>query len=277
MTAEPIRQPDDETEDLPRPEDQGSDTPSAASPEPDGPSADESLIGSATEPVMAPGESLTAESLTPEAAESAEAEAAAEADPNMDPNASEAAVAAADAQEAPTTAEAVATIDAASDAPAATPAADAAARTTGGRRAAVGRALRQLAIVVIGLTLLVAGVALGNYAFQTSRPAPTGGAADPNGPLTNPPAAAQEFISALSINDADAIRSSLDRDPHLDLTREMTKYGIQRVDQVEVLGTTVDGPRSATEILMHYERDDGISFAINLVILVDDGKIEGFR
>ena len=90
-------------------------------------------------------------------------------------------------------------------------------------------------------------------------------------------ASAAASASALSINDADAIRSSLDRDPHLDLTREMTKYGIQRVDQVEVLGTTIDGPRSATEILMHYERDDGISFAINLVILVDGGKIEGFR
>ena len=273
MTAEPIRQPDEETEELRRPEDQGSDTPSAASPESDAPSADESLTESATEPVTAPGESLTAESLTaesltPEAAESAEAEASAEADPNMDPNASEAAVAAADAQEAPTTAAAVATIDAATDAPAV---------QREPRRTAVGRVLRQLAIVVIGLTLLVVGVGLGNYAYQSSRPAPTGGVGEPGGGLTNPPAAAQEFISALSINDADAIRSSLDRDPHMDLTREMTKYGIQRVDQVEVLGTTVDGPRSATEILMHYEREDGIAFAINLVILVDDGKIEGFR
>ena len=39
----------------------------------------------------------------------------------------------------------------------------------------------------------------------------------------------------------------------------------------------LDGTRSATEILMHYQREDGIPFAINLVILVDDGKIEGFR
>ena len=35
--------------------------------------------------------------------------------------------------------------------------------------------------------------------------------------------------------------------------------------------------RSATEILMNYQREDGIAFAINLVILVNDGKIEGFR
>jgi hypothetical protein len=276
VTAEPIREPDDEVpeeerrpDEERRPEDQGADV---APEDQSVPSADESLTGTATEPVTAPGESLT-----PEAAESAEAAAAAEADPNMDPNASEAAVAAADAQEVPTTAEAVATIDAATDAPAATATTDVPAEGREPRRAVVGRALRQLAVVVIGVTLLVAGIALGNYTFQTTRPAPTGGVGDPGGNLTNPPAAAQEFISALSINDADAIRSSLDRDPHLDLTREMTKYGIQRVDEIEVLGTTVDGPRSATEILMHYERDDGISFAINLVILVDGGKIEGFR
>lgn len=285
MTAEPIRQPEEgqpeegEAEKPRRPEDEIGAPPEwiVARPEstaaPDAPSADESLTETATEPVTAPGESLT-----PEAAESAEAAAAAEADPNMDPNASEAEVAAADAQEVATTADAVATIDAATDAPAATAAAASTPVTQREpRRVAAARALRQLVIAVIGMTLLVAGVALGNYAFQTSRPAPTGGVGDPGGPLTNPPVAAQEFISALAVNDADAIRSSLDRDPHLDLTREMTKYGIQRVDQVEVLGTTVDGPRSATEILMHYEREDGISFAINLVILVDDGKIEGFR
>jgi hypothetical protein len=57
----------------------------------------------------------------------------------------------------------------------------------------------------------------------------------------------------------------------------MERRGIQKVDKVEVLGTSVDGPRSATEILMQFQRDDGISFAINLVILVDGGKIEGFR
>ena len=79
------------------------------------------------------------------------------------------------------------------------------------------------------------------------------------------------------MNDADAIQSSLDAGPHIDLSREMEKYGIQRVESVEVLGTTVDGPRSATEILMNYQREDGIAFAINLVILVNDGKIEGFR
>jgi hypothetical protein len=130
--------------------------------------------------------------------------------------------------------------------------------------------------VVIGAVLLVAGIAIGNYAYLTTRPTPIA-LGDPGTNLENPAPAAQEFIAALAVNDADAIRSSLDAAPHIDLSREMEKYGIQSVDSVDVLGTTVDGPRSATEILMHYQREDGIAFAINLVILVNDGKIEGFR
>ena len=113
--------------------------------------------------------------------------------------------------------------------------------------------------------------------FHATRSAPTALSSEPATNLQNPPPAAQEFISALAVNDADSIRSSLDQAPHIDLTNEMTKYGIQHVDSVDVLGTSVDGKRSATEILMHYQREDGIPFAINLVILVNDGKIEGFR
>jgi hypothetical protein len=146
------------------------------------------------------------------------------------------------------------------------------------RRTAAGRVLRQLGVVALSVGLFVGGIALGSYLFQTTRPAPAGGGG--TGVVVNsegPPPVAQEFISALSRNDADALRSSLDQEPHLDLTREMTKFGIQRVDNVEVLGTHVDGGRSATEILMQYESTDGTPFAINLVILVDGGKIEGFR
>lgn len=281
MTADPIRQPDDEEqprpEDQPRPEEQlrpdhqdGAPVVPDSTGQPDAPSADESVTEAAAEPVPPAGESLS-----PEAAESAEAAAAVEADPNLDPNASEAEVAAADAQEVPTTAEAVATIDAASDAPAAAPT-DAPAADKASRRDAVGRGVRQLVVVVIGVLLLVGGVALGNYIFQTSRP-DTSATAGPGGGLVNPPAAAQEFIAALAVNDADAVRSSLDIEPHKDLMREMDIRDIQKIDKIEVLGTSADGPRSATEILMQYQRRDGIATAINLVILVDDGKIEGFR
>ena len=243
----------------------------------------------ANEPVPNPDASLT-----PEAAASAEAAAAAEATPTeggtttdtaSDPVASEAAVVTADAAAADTTAEELATIDAASDPAAAEAkaaedakvAADAKAERRMARRRAVGGAVKALLTVVIGIVLLVGGIAIGNYLFLATRSAPTALTSDPAVTAQDAPPAAKEFIAALAVNDADAIRSSLDHDPHIDLTNEMTKYGIQHVDSVDVLGTSVDGTRSATEILMHYQREDGIPFAINLVILVNDGKIEGFR
>lgn len=270
MTAEPIRQRGDE-EERPHPEDPQREAAPEGIAEPDAPSADESLIDSATQPVTAPGESLT-----PEAAESAEAQAAAEADPNMDPNATEAEVAAADAQEAATTAEAVATIDAVSEPAADSPPTDTSGAQAASRRRGALGGLRTLAVVAIVALLLVGGVALGTYIFQTAR-ANTGAAAGPASSLVDPPPAAQEFIAALAANDEDAVRSSLDMEPHKDLMREMERRAVQKVNKIEVLGTAADGPRSATEILMQYQREDGISTAINLVILVDDGKIEGFR
>lgn len=289
MSAEPARRPEDEEaprpedKEAPRPEDEEAPRPeedvdgemSGPPANTDAPSADESLTDDLAEPLSAPDEALTPES-------AADAEAAAAAAASQDPVASEAAVMTADAQGAETTAEAVATIDAATDEAAAQAKAaeDAAAaekkERSASRRRAVGGALKTVATVVIGAVLLVAGIAIGNYAYLTTRPTPIA-LGDPGTNLENPAPAAQEFIAALAVNDADAIRSSLDAAPHIDLSREMEKYGIQSVDSVDVLGTTVDGPRSATEILMHYQREDGIAFAINLVILVNDGKIEGFR
>ena len=279
MSAEPARRPEDEE-----------------ATQPDAPGPDEVLPPTADDPVPNPEASLTAE-----AAASAEAAAAAEATPAegsslttdtpADPVASEAAVVTADAQAADTTSEALATIDAASDPAAAEAkaaedakaaadakaAGDAKAERRMARRRTVGGAIRTILTVVIGAVLLVGGIAIGNYVFQATRPAPTSPASDPGVAAQDAPPAAKEFIAALAVNDADAIRSSLDQQPHIDLTNEMTKYGIQNIDSVDVLGTSVDGKRSATEILMHYVREDGIPFAINLVILVNDGKIEGFR
>ena len=300
MSAEPARRPEDE--EIAPPEASAE----AGAPQPDAPGPDEVLPPNADEPVPNPDASLT-----PEAAASAEAAAAAEAHPAADavaggepaatdpaatdpatadpaaddPIAAEAAVVASDVQTADTTAEALATIDAASDPAAAEAkaaedaktAADAKAERRMARRRAVGSAVKAVLTVVFGVALFVGGIALGNYVFAATRSTPTALTSDPGVTSQAAPPAAQEFISALSVNDADSIRSSLDQQPHIDLTNEMTKYGIQHVDSVDVLGTTVDGPRSATEILMHYQREDGIPFAINLVILVNDGKIEGFR
>jgi hypothetical protein len=221
---------------------------------PSPPSGEEPPVGAEREP-----EAPASESPAAEGADTPEEEAAAEV----------AATAATG-----TTAEAIAAADAAGDEGAT---AETAAKTGPSRRETARRVMRQLGVFVVTVGLFVGGIALGSYVFQTTRPVPIGGAAGVPTNASTPPPVAQEFISALANNDADALRSSLDQEPHLDLTREMTKFGIQRVDNVEVLGTHVDGNRSATEILMQYESTDGTPFAINLVILVDGGKIEGFR
>jgi hypothetical protein len=216
-------------------------------------------------------------------ADTPEGEAAAEVAATAETGTTAEAIAAADAAaDEGATAETAAAIVAAAPttttAAETTPVAETQAAEAGpSRRAAAGRVLRQLGVVVVSVGLFVGGIALGSYLFQTTRPAPVGGGTGVVVNSDGPPAVAQEFISALARNDADALRSSLDQEPHLDLTREMTKFGIQRVDNVEVLGTHVDGAMSATEILMQYESTDGTPFAINLVILVDGGKIEGFR
>lgn len=144
------------------------------------------------------------------------------------------------------------------------------------RRPVVITGLRRLVTFALAIALFAGGVALGATTFQRTRPAPVGvdgsiTVADP------PPAVTQEFIRALAANDADAMRSSLSAQPSKDLTDEFERFSIQRIVSVETLGTHVDGTRSATEILLRAEKTDGLPFEVNLVILVDGGKIEGFR
>jgi hypothetical protein len=144
------------------------------------------------------------------------------------------------------------------------------------RRPAIIAGLRRFMTFAFTLALFVGGVALGQMAFQQTRPAPVGvdGAITVTDP---PPAVTQEFIRALAANDADAMRSSLSPQPNKDLTDEFARFSIKRIVSVETLGTHVDGARSATEILLRAEKTDGLPFEVNLVILVDGGQIEGFR
>jgi hypothetical protein len=144
------------------------------------------------------------------------------------------------------------------------------------RRPVILGAIRKLAILVIAVSLFVVGIGLGQLTFQRTRPAPV--VAD--APITvanTPPEVAQEFITALGANDADAMRSALAAQPNKDLTDEFERFSIKKIVSVQTLGTSVDGTRSATEILLKAEKTDGLPFEVNLVILVDGGAIEGFR
>jgi hypothetical protein len=144
------------------------------------------------------------------------------------------------------------------------------------RRPVILAGLRRLVMITLAIALFVGGVVLGTTTFQRTRPLPIG----VEGSITvtdPPPAVAQEFITALAANDADALRSSLSAQPNKDLTDEFERFSIKRIVSVETLGTSVDENRSATEILMRAENTDGLPFEVNLVILVDGGQIEGFR
>jgi hypothetical protein len=169
-----------------------------------------------------------------------------------------------------TTAEAVAATQAA--------AADAPAVSGPRRRERAAVFMRRFAVFALAVALLVGGVALGSVIFQRARPAADVVPAGQVGTTAEQPAlVAQEFIGALRANDFDAMRSAMQPEAALHFNDEIERRGVMTIDKVEVLGTHVAGPRSATEILMQYKNDQDLPLSINLVILVDGGKIEGFR
>jgi hypothetical protein len=168
-----------------------------------------------------------------------------------------------------TTAEAVAATQAASEAP---------AESGPRRRERVATFLRRFVAFGVGVALLVGGIALGATIFQMTRPASDAVPAGQVGTTAEQPAlVTQEFIGALRANDFDAMRSAMQPEAALNFNDEIERRGVMKIDRVEVLGTHVSGQRSATEILMQYKTDQDLPLAINLVILVDGGKIEGFR
>ncbi len=169
-----------------------------------------------------------------------------------------------------TTAEAVAATQAA--------AADAPAVSGPRRRERAAVFMRRFAVFALAVALLVGGVVLGSVIFQRARPAADVVPAGQVGTTAEQPAlVAQEFIGALRANDFDAMRSAMQPEAALHFNDEIERRGVMTIDKVEVLGTHVSGQQSATEILMQYQNDQDLPLSINLVILVDGGKIEGFR
>jgi hypothetical protein len=278
MTSDAIRQPGDST----RP-----------APEPSAPGASEDVVPAADEPNATPEEASAdagavpaAGTSTGEAAPDAqagsadaaamgstEAAASTEAAPSTQTlNTAEAAAAtqATAPTEAVTTAQAVAATQAA--------AADATAVPGPARRERFAAFMRRFVLFAIAVGLFVGGIALGSSLFQQTRPVSSAAPVGQVGTSAEEPApVTREFIAALQANNFDALRSALQANPHIDLTDELARFGIQKIDKVEVLGTHVAETRSATEILMQFKNEDGIPLAINLVVLVDGGKIEGFR
>ena len=279
MTSDAIRQPGDSTRPAPEPT-----APSASETIP--PKTDEpgtTAVGSGTTPAESgtrPAEETAA--AAPAAGEvSGQATAgtqAATADsdvPASDAQAQPAAEALTPAEAVPptetvTTAEAVAATQAA--------AADAPAVPGPRRRERIATFMRRFVVFVIAVALLVGGIVLGSTIFQMTRPVADVVPPGQVGITAEQPAlVTQEFIGALRANDFDAMRSSMEAEAAIHFADEIERRGVMTIDKVEVLGTHVAGQRSATEILMQYKNDQDLPLAINLVILVDGGKIEGFR
>ena len=260
MTSDAIRQPGE---------------PARPSPEPTAPSASETIPPRAEEPSTRPAEENAAPAageVSGEAASASEAETAAAATTEASSADAADAVMAAETvttADTVTTAEAVAATDAASDAPA-----DASPR----RRERVTSVMQRLGVFAIAVALLVGGIALGSTIFRMTRPATDVVPAGQVGTTAEQPAlVTQEFIAAMRTSDFDALRSSLQPEAAIHFEDEIQRRAMKSIDKVEVLGTHVFGERSATEILLQYKTDEDIPRSINLVILVDGGKIEGFR
>ena len=147
------------------------------------------------------------------------------------------------------------------------------------RRAAIRGLVGMLARGIAVLALFIGGIALGAAAFQRSDQAAAAAApiVDPAVDGAQPPVIVQEFVAALAGGDADSVRSALQAEPHARLTGELRRFDIQSISSVETLGTHVDGPRSATEVVMQGTTTTGAPISLNLIILTDGNTIEGFR
>ena len=142
-----------------------------------------------------------------------------------------------------------------------------------GRASALARAVTPVLILGLFSLGVVGGALLFNSVNRTG-PAPAG---DPNFATGEPPTVVREFVSALGSNNLDAIRATIGGDPYRLLAGELGNWGYTEVTGVDTLGTVVDGPRTATEIVIHGRDADGVPIVVNLIVHQADGQIVSFR
>ena len=145
------------------------------------------------------------------------------------------------------------------------------------RRGAAARGLLLFVQFAFGVVLFAAGVYLGVLAFQNTQTGPqnTGATAVSNGVPTPP--VVQEFASALGSGGADAVRSSVSPEVFGLLANELQRWQFTGINKVEVLSTAIDGPRSATGLVMTGPTSTGATLSINLIVQTDGGRISTLR
>ena len=145
------------------------------------------------------------------------------------------------------------------------------------RRGAVARGGLRFAQFAFGIGLFVFGIWIGVQAFQAAqKPSDAEQAQVVSNGIPTPPVV-QEFADALGSGGPDAVRSSVSPDVFALLVGEVQRDSIATIKKVDVLGTAVDGPRSATGLILTSTLNDGTTLWVNLIVQTENGKITTLR
>ena len=148
---------------------------------------------------------------------------------------------------------------------------------TGSRRGAAARGTLRVVQFAIGIGLFVFGIWIGLQVFQSTQKStdPVGATAVSNGVPTPP--VVMEFAHALQTGGPDAVRSSVSTDVFSLLASELQRWDYATIKKVDVLSTAVDGPRSATALILNGTTTDGRTMWINLIVHSENGQISTLR
>ena len=139
--------------------------------------------------------------------------------------------------------------------------------------------------MVVMSAIFVGGVALGYARFQAVQPVTPAAANAATAGET--PISVQALIQALANNDFDAARTSVSpirneqgqivNDPYRWLAGELQTMRLQAVNKVGLVGTYVDGQRTATAIVISGRSTQGADVSRQLIVQTVDGNIVSFR
>lgn len=151
-------------------------------------------------------------------------------------------------------------------------------RLAGLRRPALVAGLLRVLRLVVGVGLLVAGIAVGATLYQSTVVAPAAPpAGDPAVDGVEAPSVVHELAGALAANDSDRIRAAVPGEPYELLTNEMGNWSFDDVESVVVLGTFRDDTRTATALIVRGRNSDGSPILINLIVHTEDGVVVNIR
>lgn len=147
--------------------------------------------------------------------------------------------------------------------------------------------LARLARFIVMVAIFAGGVGLGYARFQIAQVAAPTAVGNPVTEGMETPAAVLAMVQSLRVNDLDAVRSSVAAivdaegnvvtDPYRWLAGELQSMRLLEVGTVETLSTFVDGPRTATGIIISGRTPQGVPVAWHLIVQTTNGQIVSFR